>query len=239
MQEHHQKDMGPTVTAVVAHRMQEALQRKAAGDPSWWRLREAALTALSTQVSEGLPRAGLDTSAILSSILEHDLRSHDTPPFLRGRALWVAAKVISCHAPEAGTQLQGGSPTASANSSQAQQSEAAGETAAVLMYPAIECLSSRHDMVVRVCACRAVTQLAPLVPAAKMQPLLPGAYGALLELMNTADQDVLSLVLISLHVRTAPAPRGALVFAGNSHCVHVPCQLQLCRKASASESLPS
>ena len=74
------------VAAVAGHRMQEALQRRAAGDRSWWRLREAALTALATQVSKHMSASSpaLDTNAILSSILEHDLRSPDTPPFLRG-----------------------------------------------------------------------------------------------------------------------------------------------------------
>jgi importin-9 len=178
--------------------MQEALQRKAAGDASWWRLREAALTALSTQVSEDMPSAGLDTNSILPSILEHDLRSQDTPPFLRGRALWVAAKLISCTAP----RTQGGSPTANKNNVHGYHSEATGETAEMFMSPAIECLGGMHEMVVRVCACRAVAQLVPLIPAVRMQSLLPGAYGALLELMNSADQDVLNLVLVTLHVRT-------------------------------------
>lgn len=203
MQERHPKEMGPIVNAVVAHRMQESLQRKAAGDPGWWRLREASLTALATQLSSDSSslNPALDTNAILSSILEHDLRSPDTPPFLRGRALWVAAKLASCNPPHS----QGGSPTANNNTAQGQHSEAAGETAAMFVSPAIECLGGMHEMPVRVCACRAVSQLVPLVPPARMQPLLPGAYGGLLDLMNCADQDVLNLVLITLHVRLAAA----------------------------------
>lgn len=192
------------VAAVAGHRMQEALQRRAAGDRSWWRLREAALTALATQVSKHMSASSpaLDTNAILSSILEHDLRSPDTPPFLRGRALWVAAKLISCNPPPT---AQGGSP-AHSSTAQGQRSEATGDTAAMFVAPAMECLGAMHEMVVRVCACRAVAQLVPLVPTARMQALLPGAYGALLELMKTADQDVLSLVLVTLHVRSPQLP---------------------------------
>lgn len=107
--------MVAAVNAVAQQRLQESLQLKAAGRERWWRLREATLAALSTQlgrglldddddddvVAEGGPRGacpvppGLDVRAILSSVLEHDLRPHDTPPFLRGRALWVAAKLAS------------------------------------------------------------------------------------------------------------------------------------------------
>lgn len=202
MQERYPKEMATTVTNVVAHRMQESLQRKAAGDASWWRLREASLAALGTQspTDSCSSNPAQETNAILSSILEHDLSSQDVPPFLRGRALRLAAKVTSCTA----LPTPGGSPTPG-NHAQGQAVGVAADMAAMFMSPTIECLGSRHDMVVRVCACRAVTQLLPLVPAERMQPLLPVAYSVLLELMQKADQDVLSLVLVSLNVRSPPA----------------------------------
>lgn len=98
------------VNEVAQQRLQEALQLKGAQYERWWRLREAALAAVSTQVGRGLLEDddeeeeegagchvpdGLDVRVILNSVLEHDLRPPDTPPFLRGRALWVAAKLAS------------------------------------------------------------------------------------------------------------------------------------------------
>lgn len=117
VQERYPEEMVAAVNDVAQARLAEGLQLKAAGHERWWRLREATLAALSTQLGRGLlddgdsdggdGRArggrggafpvpeGLDVRAILSSVLEHDLQPRDTPPFLRGRALWVAAKLAS------------------------------------------------------------------------------------------------------------------------------------------------
>lgn len=110
LQERYPDEMVAAVNEVAQQRLQEGLQLKAAQHERWWRLREAALAAVSTQLGSGLldddedggggtgasrVPDGLDVRAILNGVLEHDLRPRDTPPFLRGRALWVAAKLAS------------------------------------------------------------------------------------------------------------------------------------------------
>lgn len=335
------------VNDVGQQRLQEALQLKGAQRERWWRLREAALAAISTQVGRGLlgdddgedgdnspghVPAGIDVRAILNSVLEHDLQPRDTPPFLRGRALWVAAKLasalpevrsyppgvrrgarpcsrgpcsrllpvpaglaqprrmlctwpipVSSRSPQppderwnaAARKLhsrcgcespcihQGGLKPASAaltciwNAPQRPLrleriarvprtdpfpipvpaalskygwTESPGtdrcrgcaavaaaapdrgprgvqEQAAQLLAPAVECLAGAHEMPVRVCACRAVSQLLPRAAQQHAQPHLHRVYTALIDLTGQADQDVLNLVLDTLHVRRCCSPR--------------------------------
>lgn len=80
------------------------------------------------------------------------------------------------------------------------------EQASQLLPPAVDCLAAAHDMPVRVCACRAVAQLLPRAARAQAQPHLQRAYASLIDLMGQADQDVLNLVLETLHVRPYATP---------------------------------
>jgi hypothetical protein len=70
---------------------------QAAGDEGWWRLREAALLAVGA-VSDPLLEApgssdvDFDLASFLQNVLHEDLQSPGAPPFLAGRALWVAAR---------------------------------------------------------------------------------------------------------------------------------------------------
>ena len=72
---------------------------QANGDTEWWRMREAVLLAvgavaeplLEVQAQQDKP-AQLDIPALLHNVLQEDLINPHTPPFLTGRALWMAAR---------------------------------------------------------------------------------------------------------------------------------------------------
>jgi importin-9 len=172
--------MSATMNRVIQRRLAEAAQLKAAGNGDWWRLREAVLFAIGTQisllddiVSSGVP-SGLDTQGMLRDMLENDLEPADVPPFLRGRALWVAAKL--------GRGLPRGQ-------------------AAAFLSPVAVGLGSVSPLPVRIGACRAAAQLFKLVPREDSAAHLPRVLAALVDLMRTVDQDVLLLVMETAEVR--------------------------------------
>lgn len=69
-----------------------------AGDSEWWRLREAALLAVGAvaepilEVQAQQDQPALDIPALLHNVLQEDLLTPNAPPFLTGRALWMAAR---------------------------------------------------------------------------------------------------------------------------------------------------
>lgn len=82
---------------------------QAAGDAGWWRPREAALLAVGTcaevlLAARGAAAAGFaqpgsaahfDLDGLLASVAAEDLGQPGSPPFLVGRALWLAARCAS------------------------------------------------------------------------------------------------------------------------------------------------
>lgn len=73
------------------------LPEQAAGDEGWWRLREAALLAVGA-VSDplleapGSSDADFDIASFLQNVLQEDLQTPNSSPFLAGRALWAAGR---------------------------------------------------------------------------------------------------------------------------------------------------
>ena len=71
---------------------------QAAGDTNWWRLREASLLAVGAvaeavlEVQAQQEQASLDIPPLLAAVLQEDLRPAGQPPFLVGRALWMASR---------------------------------------------------------------------------------------------------------------------------------------------------
>ena len=71
---------------------------QASGASEWWRLREAALLAVGAvadsllEVQAQQQQPPLDIPALLHNVLQQDLVTPSTPPFLTGRALWMAAR---------------------------------------------------------------------------------------------------------------------------------------------------
>ena len=73
-----------------------ATDMQAAGEEEWWKLREAALLAVGSVADPLLEAPGssdrdFDLASFLNSCLAEDL-SASTPPYLLGRALWVASR---------------------------------------------------------------------------------------------------------------------------------------------------
>lgn len=181
-----QDKMVTALTTVVQQRLAHAAQQRANGDAHWWRQREAALFAIGTLISSaddggggGNVPAGLAAPELLRNVLEQDLQPIDVPPFLRGRALWVAAK------------LGGALPQ--------------GEAAAFLR-PSTAGLGPENALPVRIGACRAVASLVGLVGREASEAHLQPVLAALLQLMQTVDQDVLMLVLETTEVRLSMEP---------------------------------
>ena len=75
-----------------------ALWVQAEGNSEWWRVREAALLAVGAvaeavlEVQAQQEQPALDIPALLHNVLHQDLTTPNTPPFLTGRALWMAAR---------------------------------------------------------------------------------------------------------------------------------------------------
>lgn len=71
---------------------------QAEGKSEWWRVREATLLAVGAvaepvmEIQAQQEQPALDVPALLHSVLQQDLINPNTPPFLTGRALWMAAR---------------------------------------------------------------------------------------------------------------------------------------------------
>ncbi|KAL0051329.1 hypothetical protein WJX82_005781 [Trebouxia sp. C0006] len=165
------------VAAAVNTRLQEAAQAKASGDSEWWRLREAALLAvgavakpiLEVQAQQAQP--ALDIPALLHNVLHQDLIAPNAPPFLTGRALWMAARLSEAVSPE--------------------------DTAPFLQ-AAAGGLSPGQAPAVQIGACRAIVHLCQRASGPTLQPHLPQIYQGLGGLLQGSGEDTLHLVLESL-----------------------------------------
>lgn len=71
---------------------------QAEGNSEWWRVREATLLAVGAvaeplmEVQAQQEQPALDVPALLHNVLQQDLVNPNMPPFLTGRALWMAAR---------------------------------------------------------------------------------------------------------------------------------------------------
>ncbi|BDA48104.1 Importin-9 [Coccomyxa sp. Obi] len=166
------------LAGAVRRRMDEAAAAQAAGDAGWWRLREAALLAVGA-VSDplleapGASDADFDLGSFLQNVLAHDLQSPNSPPFLIGRALWVASRL----APALG-----------------------GDRLVQYLQAAVQALKSGSTGTVQVGACRAIASLVPRAPRPALQPLLDPIYEGLGRLLGEFSEETLHLVLEALAV---------------------------------------
>ena len=136
--------------------MDEAEAARVAGDSTWWKLREATLLAVGTlddfivetarALSECGRHATFSAPGFLGLVLDRDLApgsENSIPPFLRGRALWVAARLAPGAPPAAATAVLGA---------------------------ALQSLDPRAPAPLRVGACRALAQYVPLAPKDGLAP---------------------------------------------------------------------
>jgi hypothetical protein len=200
---------GATLTALasaVDRRLRESDAARAAGDPTWWKTREATLLAVGTindyimeaeavAVEQGTAPI-FSAARFLSSVLATDLEAGTeaaTPAFLRGRALWVAAR------------LAPGAPSTAAGA---------------VLRASLAALAPGAAAPLRVGACRALAQYVPLAPPHVLQPFLGPVYqglGALLALTGDdaeTPEETLHLVLEAILVVVKVDDAAAAAWSG-------------------------
>ena len=211
------------LASAVKRRMDEAEAARVAGDSTWWKLREATLLAVGTlddfivETGRALSECGryatFSAPGFLGLVLDRDLApgsENSIPPFLRGRALWVAARLAPGAPPAAATAVLGA---------------------------ALQSLDPRAPAPLRVGACRALAQYVPLAPKDGLVPFLGPAYqglGTLLEsefnageaskaatsagaaasLANDGDCETLHLVLEAMLVVVKSDAEAAAAWSG-------------------------
>lgn len=166
------------LSSAARRRLAESEAARAGGNPHWWKTREASMLAVGVVAdfaveadaaakekgagAGGAPSA-FDVNAFLASVLERELaegeraNEHAGNAFLRGRALWVAAKLAPAAPPS---------------------------SAAAVLRAAVGSLAPSAEAPLRVGACRALAQYVPAAPKDALRPLLGPMYqglGGLLE----------------------------------------------------------
>ncbi|KAF7827891.1 importin-9 [Senna tora] len=161
----------------VKQQFTESQSKKAAGDASWWRIREATLFALSF-ISEQLLEAE-ESGYVASScqhligqiITEDSLIGPHEYPFLYARIFATVAKFSSV--------LSSG-------------------VVEHFLYAAIKALTMDVPPPVKVGACRALSQLLPETKNEIIQPQILGLFSSLSDLLHQASDETLHLVLETL-----------------------------------------
>ena len=178
-------------SAVVAlanaanRRMTESIAARIAGDQKWWRLREATLLVVGTMsdvVVSSAARAQkkgepppFDLASFLQTVFEVDLHESTAlgAPFLRGRALWVAARV-SVGVPQ--------------------------HMAGTVLAAAVRSLAPGLAAPLRIGACRAFAEFIPLTKPEVFAPHVRDIYTGLGMLLGESTEETLHLVLEALLV---------------------------------------
>ncbi|GAQ87921.1 Putative importin 9 [Klebsormidium nitens] len=167
------------IAGAAQQRMEEAKEAKAAGKSDWWKMREASILALGTCAERFIEfqRAGVSTfdiPAFQGGLLHDDLGGgNESVPFLRGRALWAAAKFADA-LPK--------------------------EQAVPFLHAAVGALSEGTPPAIQISGCRALAQLCPKLDADVVRPVLPLVFSSLDALLKAATEETLHLVLETLSV---------------------------------------
>jgi hypothetical protein len=169
------------LASAAQRRLAESEAARAQGNSHWWKTREATMMAVGVVAdviveadaaakTGGSPMA-FDANAFLASVLDRELaegaaNEHEYAgnAFLRGRALWVAAKLA---------------PAAPASA------------ATAVLRAAVGSLAPNAEAPLRVGACRALAQYVPAAAKAALAPLLGPMYqglGGLLEAHERSRQ---------------------------------------------------
>ncbi|XP_058775498.1 uncharacterized protein LOC131649758 isoform X2 [Vicia villosa] len=155
----------------------ESQIRKVAGNPSWWRIREATLFALSS-LSEQLletQESGFKSSNLknmIEQIVAEDFLIDSLEyPFLYARVFTSVAKFSSV--------ISSGVLEHSLDA-------------------ALKSITMNVPPPVKVGACRALAQLLPKAKKEIVQPQLPGLFSSLTDLLNHASDETLHMVLETL-----------------------------------------
>ncbi|KAL6779589.1 hypothetical protein ACKKBG_A12895 [Auxenochlorella protothecoides x Auxenochlorella symbiontica] len=86
----------PALSRAVGEALARSGTARASGRPGWWREREAALLLVGSAADTllGLGPRAFDLAGLLSGPVVEDL-APGSPPFLRGRALWLAGRLAA------------------------------------------------------------------------------------------------------------------------------------------------
>ncbi|KAG1664011.1 hypothetical protein FOA52_010527 [Chlamydomonas sp. UWO 241] len=208
----------------VERRMGEAAAARAAGQPDWWRLREAALLALgasSDQLGQlarlsarssqpgGAPSprgaAGaavpVRVHVLMGDMLSQDLQGSELNPFLAGRALWAAAKLS-----RAGFLSGSGSCSGGGGVHPLAHSFLASALAGVQpRVPGPVRIGALRVLACLVPQCARGPSASPSSPAPSpgsnpLTAVLPGLYEGLLSLLSDSTEESMHLVLETLTV---------------------------------------
>ncbi|EPS68989.1 hypothetical protein M569_05779, partial [Genlisea aurea] len=158
----------------VERRLAESQQLKDTGVLSWWRLREAALFALSS-LSDQLLQAedyGPNIGNMLERVLSDDLAicKHEHP-FLYARLFSSSAKFYSVMSNRVTEEI---------------------------LYTAIKTISMDVPPAVKVSACRALSQLLPDATGSVVQQNALDVFSSLIDLLKTASEETMHLTLETL-----------------------------------------
>ena len=180
----------------VQRRIQEAAAAKQAGDPSWWRLREASLLAAGAvaercvqlkRKNKPLP-ASIDPVLASAAVVENDLApGSNAPPFVIGRGLWLLYKWAPVLPPEV-------------------RSAALRVGCAALATPGCPAL-------VQAGACQAVARLFKGATPEDIQAISEQAFSGLAQLLPSTEEDSLHLVVGTLSALVKVDPGSAARWA--------------------------
>ena len=154
----------PCLDAVVgAHQsiLAAAMERCEGGDEEWWRPVEASLLSIGTIAKEITEAAGdgIDINSIVGGMVDllvEAVSSGDSPPLLKGRALWCAGRYVT------------GIPA---------------EASAGFFAAAVQALGDDSPLPVRISACRSVALLMPTLTKAAPEALqVRGEWGTALDM---------------------------------------------------------
>ena len=173
------------VATATERRLSESIAARHSGDKLWWRGREAALLAVGTmndtilasieRAREKGVAAPFDIATFLTTIIDTDLHESTAAsvPFLRGRALWVAARLSR---------------------------EIPPDVANTVLRASVGSLAPNLAAPLRIGACRAIAEFLPIAKKEVTAPYIGDVYTGLGNLLVDAGEETLHLILEAMLV---------------------------------------
>ncbi|CEG01392.1 Armadillo-type fold [Ostreococcus tauri] len=194
---------GPKCVGALASaaekRMVESISARQSGDAKWWRAREATLLAVGTlndaivasaqKARETGKPAPLDVAAFVKAVIDTDFHESTalSAPFLRGRALWMCARLSSAVPP------------------------AMAET---VLSCSVSSMAPDLPPPLRIGACRAMAEFLPLAKREVMAPYVGEIYKGLGGLLVEAGEETIHLILEAMHVLIKADAEAAAAWLG-------------------------
>eukprot|EP01119_Soliformovum_irregulare_P000725 TRINITY_DN10535_c1_g1_i3.p1 TRINITY_DN10535_c1_g1~~TRINITY_DN10535_c1_g1_i3.p1 ORF type:complete len:751 (-),score=247.92 TRINITY_DN10535_c1_g1_i3:105-2102(-) len=156
---------------VINQCFEESNQARQKGAKNWWKIREATVWVIGTMCEQLVEDSTFNVAAFINTILREDVTTQGIP-FLKGRALWCASKFSGDIDPQVITPF---------------------------LQIATASLQNASDPIpVKIGACRALQMFCPGVAPEIVQPLLPELIVGTVNLLQSATEGTLHLVLETL-----------------------------------------